>query len=109
MNNTQPQTYNVDYFIAKFEAIPEKEWIVGQYINATGCDALGHCGWRSFFRGKVETVEGLSLNDLFIKSLGVTVYDVNDSKHYGFTQDSPKQRILAALRDIKAKQEQASN
>lgn len=36
--------YDVDYFINKFEAIPEEMWCVGLWVDSEGrkC-ALGHC------------------------------------------------------------------
>lgn len=42
------EIYNVDYFIRKFEAIPEERWITGAFVDPSGnCCAFGHCGVRS--------------------------------------------------------------
>jgi len=40
--------YDVDYFIQKFEAIPEEKWTAGMYYNSEteACCVLGHCGDR---------------------------------------------------------------
>lgn len=91
--------YTVDYFIEKFEAIPEDNWITGKYYDPEiGCCALGWCGEKNF----EETVESNSLTNL----LKGWVAEINDGTLHGqhikyrkFT--TPKQRILAALNDIK--------
>ena len=91
---------NADYFIAKFEAIPDNRWCVNTYegggiIRRKHC-AVGHCGVRDFF---TTTDEARCLYQVF-GDLMVTA--VNDGRHPGYPQPTPKQRILAALRDIKA-------
>lgn len=90
--------YNVDYFIQKFEAIPEP-WAIGTFEDELGrkC-ALGHC-----CEAEAPTEEGAALRALF-KKAGMAVGWVNDGPHFNYQQTTPKQRILAALRDIKAKQ-----
>jgi len=35
--------YTVDYFIKKFEAIPENKWFIGGYEDGYKKCALGHC------------------------------------------------------------------
>ena len=99
MNSSAPQ-FTVDYFIAKFEAIPEEEWCEGEYVSSDGrkC-ALGHCGHSPFGL----TFEREALINLFKKS-GLYASDINDGKHSKYQQPTPKQRILAALRDIKERQ-----
>lgn len=89
-------TFDVDYFIKKFEAIPHDKWTTGDYGDNLGrkC-ALGHCAdWT--------TGEGRDLQELFLnRRLRVT--DVNDGKdpEYNFHGSHPKNRVLAVLRDIK--------
>ena len=95
---TKP-TYNADYFIAKFEAIPEEKWTTLTYHEGDKSCALGHCG-RTI--GGC-TQESRALGDLFEKH-GLWVPDVNDGCDSRYPQPTPKQRILAALRDIKAKE-----
>lgn len=89
-------TYDVDYFIAKFEAIPEELWFVNGYTDFTGrhC-ALGHCGetGNHFARcDEAETLQRILQND---------TVPINDGYHPWYHQPTPKQRILAALGDVK--------
>lgn len=93
--------YTVDYFIEKFEKIPEEKWITGLYedINGNHC-ALGWCG----VKGDAND-ESAELTRLFWK-IDKSVIRVNDGILYAeYQQSTPKQRILAALRDIKSKME----
>jgi hypothetical protein len=107
--------FTVDYFIAKFEGIPDRQWTRSQYTDGWGgfC-ALGHCGEHvetstdgSMRRRNVQTEEAEALRKLFSDSLGIYCSPdrVNDGMAEEYQQENPKQRILAALRDIKAAQE----
>lgn len=103
METSKNEVYTVDFFINKFEAISEEMWNIGDYHNISlkkFC-ALGHCG---FYLGH-QTDEGLALDRLFTKHLNLSVAKTNDGKYQCYLQTSPKQRILAALFDIKAKQQ----
>lgn len=92
-------TYDVDYFIAKFEAIPENKWTTREYIDENGrCCALGHCGQRQGCYGFTEEAE--YLRHIFYKYYYTGIVSVNDN-FIGSSIESPKQRILAALYDIK--------
>ena len=100
--------YTVDYFIKKFEAIPEDEWTTGSngwYGHDGKFCAEGFCGCGS---GNNKTQELFSLIDLFKVVLpnqkNDVVYLVNDGRLNDYLQDHPKQRILAALYDIKTMQ-----
>lgn len=93
--------YDVQYFIDKFEGIPEELWNEdGNYINSKNrkCKcAMGHLGiWHS---SKLND-EAIALSSL-IGSFGL-VTDINDGypsyRKYGST---PKERILNALKEIK--------
>lgn len=110
--------YTVEYFIEKFEGIPEEEWCIGIQQNELGqrC-AFGHClpieqrqmGYLSSGRGN-ETPEGKSLKAMFeihFKSNEVmwSVAYINNGKNEMFQQPTPKQRILAALYEIRDKQQ----
>jgi len=93
--------YNVDYFINKFEAIPENEWHTGHYSNYdnTAHCALGHCG-----EGIHKTKESKHLSILIRTNLDdrhFAVPNINDGENEKYQQPTPKQRILAALYDIK--------
>lgn len=91
--------YDVDYFIAKFEAIPEERWCTGALIDGQGrCCAFGHCGDRE--DGDIPT-EANELQMLGLRH-GLRFAAINDGRFAGFNQPTPKQRILAALRSLKA-------
>lgn len=97
--------YNVDYFINKFEAIPDCQWTVGQLTNNQGqyC-ALGHCSY-TVKNGLTE--ESNALEKLIIAYYNTSVVAINDNlQRYpegNFTSygSTPKERILTALRQIK--------
>lgn len=92
--------YDLNYFIAKFEAIPEWKWITLRYHDERGSCALGHCGCRE---NQDATTESLALETIFKDHLDTHVYKVNDGGYFAlYQQPTPKQRILAALYDIKA-------
>lgn len=86
--------YTVDYFIEKFEAIPEELWCIGTFQIGEKCCAFGHCGGTEHIGA--NTVE---CNEL-IKVLTV-VAETNDGTNKLYQQPTPKQRILAALNDKK--------
>lgn len=89
--------YDCDYFIKKFEAIPEDNWWVGDFRNmGNHCQfcALGHCGMTYHN----STKESDALDELFGDAV---VPEINDGENPAYQQPTPKQRILAALYDIK--------
>jgi hypothetical protein len=99
MNDTVPETkpvFDVDYYIGRCEALPESEWCTGTVLNAAGqCCVIGH-----FFH---DGIDGLSR--AFKGVLDLSLVKVNDGEEARYQQPTPKQRILAALRDIKAANE----
>lgn len=122
--------YTVDYFIKKFKAIPERKWTVKEFRNWMGqrC-AMGHClpdffidlSAKYFSEGAETLPEGLCkkyINDLreceglcliINKSSARTgsemVIKINNGDDPRYQQSTPKQRILAALNDIKRLQQ----
>lgn len=87
--------YTVQYFIDKFEAIP----VLGRGSVTLGC-AYGQCGGYS-------TEESMGLTNIFriLNDNAVSmVIIINDGTHPSYRQPTPKQRILAALYDIRAMQ-----
>lgn len=94
-------TYTRDYFIQKFEAIEEDQWLVGEFEHHGRCCALGHCGHT----GDGHTEESRALRTLLEhhnpdNSMHYAVFCINDNEHPSYKQPTPKQRILAALRDL---------
>jgi hypothetical protein len=112
INNMEQTIYNVDFFITKFSAIDESDWCIEVLGDEYGrhC-AMGHCGARP---GRIR--DGLFLTDeakALIELFGGDIMDVtviNDNswrykdKRSVYKQPTPKQRILAALYDIKRAQ-----
>lgn len=101
--------YSVDFFIAKFERIPEELWCIAMFDDGAGkhC-ALGHCGTKNGFKELVG--EAVGLNILFCgisEKIGryVSVVEINDGHDPNYQQPTPKQRILGALYDIKKMQQ----
>ena len=92
--------YDVDYFIRKFEGIPEEFWCVGDYSDHGKHCAYGHCGMH---HGKNE--ENSALEKVFQCKEGLNIVNINDGGDCQYKQLHPKQRILAALYDIKKLQQ----
>lgn len=103
--------YTVDYFIAKFEAIPEEQWCMLNLENTCGqkC-ALGHLGNASPSALNAESVALVEILRPFHKgtlcqdSDIVTHINDFDFGYWAALGETPKQRILAALRMAKQKQ-----
>lgn len=111
------QVKDVDYFINKFEKIPESKWS-GMDWEVDGARCVnGHCGVGrdNYAKG---TPESIALNKLFDKIAVTTIgrnnyssfywwktVSVNDGNTKEYQQPTPKQRILAALYDIKNTQQ----
>ena len=102
--------YNADYFIKKFESIPESKWAIGSFKRKYGqCCALGHCGQTNF----AASEEANALSSLFYMYLNTNPVMINDA--VGHLRDdagkelmrvdefgtTPKERILVALECIK--------
>lgn len=106
--------YDCDYFIKKFDRISENRWCVFENKNKQGqCCAYGHCGTD-------YSSEGNGLRELdykFTPLLNLTwigggrykqstkLADINNGLYAEYQQPTPKQRILAALYDIKRMQQ----
>lgn len=108
--------FNVDYFIAKFSAIPDEKWKVGGAKFGDCMCALAHCGeghWCDMNEERAALIElfGSKGGDSF--EAVTDVNDGSDPKTCYFQSErlveilahkTPKARILAALNDIKSKQ-----
>lgn len=93
--------YNVDYFLNKFDAIPDDQWTTQVYqsslVNAH-C-ALGHCGETVLS----SSVESTTLSRILEMHLDAFVIFINDGhSDYADLGDTPKERIMNALILIKA-------
>lgn len=106
--------YNVDYFIKMFSAIPENLWCIRTTLNDKGqrC-AYGHTRQM----GVVNEFENLDIkyrDRLKLTWIGnaykqQTVFaDINNGYYAEYQQLTPKQRILAALHDIKKMEDMQS-
>lgn len=104
--------YTIDYFIAKFQAIPSNQ--IGDSQDK-GC-AYGQC--RNGEHNGSRTAEGKALTRLMKMLLPLTpVLDapfdpdqgtparINNGETKEYQQPTPKERLLAALYDIKAMQQ----
>lgn len=95
--------YNIEHFIWKFGRIPERSWCTKKYVKDNAHCALGHCGVGALNDAPEVTVEALDLAGLF--GGYVAVAKINDGKDQRYLQPTPKQRVLAALHDLKAKED----
>jgi hypothetical protein len=108
--------YDVDYFIRKFEAIPESLWTVNtRHENGKRC-ALGWCyvtsaeAEASMLPPYVDNEEDKALCALvmFLHEYNSDIYGmggINNGVYKSYQQSTPKQRVLAALQDIKLLQQ----
>lgn len=92
--------YTVDFFINKLEAIPENKWCVGKMSDHLGnhC-ALGHCGAKENDINLSKEARALHL--LIYYYLGFAAFQINDNSFKKYPQPTPKQRIIAALKNVR--------
>lgn len=106
--------YTVEHFISKFAAIPSDQIGTDQY---SGC-AYGQCRSSKHAQDGSETAEGRALTKLMRSLPNLTPVAgaawepyistparINNGDVAEYPQPTPKQRILAALYDIKAQNE----
>lgn len=102
-----PIPYTKEYFIAKFEAIHEDHWCVGVIQDKYGARcARGHCfktvnSYEDFrlcalFQPKEDYFAGFFGERL----VPVIIALINNGQDSRYQQPTPKQRVLAALRDL---------
>jgi hypothetical protein len=100
--------FTVDYFIKKFEAIPEEKWCTYNRINHhfQRC-AHGHC----YIGDPDNSIADENINNEEMGLIDLATHlclrgfaTINNGEHPSYPQPTPKQRILAALYDIKAMQ-----
>ncbi len=97
--------YDVNFFIRKFEAIKDKNIIshsFGSQNDKNKC-AFGWCGY--FGHGLImDYPEAHALWLLMKRNINAIPSVINDGGDHRYLQSTPKQRILAALHDIKSMQ-----
>ncbi len=102
--------FTVDYYIQKFSQIPEENWTKGDMGRGNIHCAIGHCNVKDgdiSEKGDILIEEGQELAKLIYlvspqDDLFTTVFYINDSRYKtNYKQETPKQRILAALHDVK--------
>lgn len=106
--------FTIDYFINKFEAIPEERWTTGTFkriINTPEkldyqCCALGHLGLKKhddiFLNEKAKALQSFFNKDTSGRPSCVPVTNINDDYSERYHKgETPKQRILNALKSIK--------
>lgn len=98
--------YDVNYFIDKFQKISASLWIVGAFGQQDFHCALGHCGARCS-SDVVPLSEASILVGIMRKHLNSFPSIINDGLNSNYPQHTPKQRILAALQDIKKMQDKS--
>lgn len=96
--------YDVNYFIEKFEAIPEEYWCIGSFGNGGIHCAFGHCGMRSYTDILSDVAEADALN-----KISNDIVDVNDGYSQKYKGQYPKERILSLLYDIRDKELSEAN
>lgn len=92
-NELNSMQYDLYYFISKFKAIPDSEWITGEYGDAQGrrC-ALGHCKILGGYGGTPESKA--------LGALAPNITQVNDGLSKRYLQKTPKARVLAYLSHV---------
>lgn len=77
-------------------------FITGAFTKGTKHCAEGWC--RTDYQGYSEsTMESIALDRLFYKYLSIGVAMINDGEDHRFQQKTIKERIMAALEEIKQK------
>lgn len=116
METLTATTYNKQYFMEFFAAIPEDKWCINEQQNGLGQEcAVGLLRTNEQRRARVwanaESNERVkALLDLFKASgisgskndeYGFCIAYINNGDDSNYLQNTPKQRILAALSDCK--------
>lgn len=87
--------YDLEYFIKKFEAIPEDQWTAGVFMDDDGrCCAYGHCGANE----NSPTLESGMLSDLCPLTISVNDNKAGKYSHFG---DTPKERVVNYLKSLR--------
>lgn len=98
------QQFNAQFFINFFGAIPGKDWCSGNLVDGQGrkC-AYGHLTPELSMEEINPELEN-EFNKLGIENGIDNFAAINNGKNPNYQQPTEKQRILAALRDIRNKE-----
>lgn len=98
MDWTPPST--IEAVIAHMEGTDESAWLTDVVRSA---DGSRNCFFGHLFSMGADDREGTRLWDWFESEYSTTysVYPINDGDHPGYRQETPKQRVLAYLRDLR--------
>ena len=98
---------DLDYYIKKLEGVPEENWITGQLWTPEGKGCVqGWLGARGLDEDSMTITYEMPEELLSFLALveGKNIPGINNGyKNCGYTQPTPKQRILAYLRDLQGK------
>ncbi len=118
LKNLNMETFNLDYFIKKFKAIPNRKWNVGKQLalDGTRC-ALGHCKlseidkFADLFNNETLTIikktsnNDYEVGDILYPDMSYNninkVAAINNGETKEYQQETPKKRIVAALENLK--------
>jgi len=107
LGSQQSGIFNIDYFIDKFNSIPDKDWCMSMLRQGDQRCALGHCGLKTIEVAWSDEVRALvdmaNINDWPDWCAPIVLADINDGTveylKYGKT---PKDRIVNYLKEIKS-------
>ncbi len=101
--------FDVDYFIKKFEAIPENLFTTDTFRSDGQYCALGLCGMNytnsKWAKEPINRVPESILEARSLLEVLPLTTAINDGNNSYYQQPTPKQRVLAALYDIKTTQQ----
>ncbi len=89
--------YNIQYFINFFSQIPEENFLVRKYRECEKGCAMGLLQDNLLAHSTLYNIG----NKYFRSASSTSIIDINNGDHPQYQQPTPKQRILAALYDIK--------
>lgn len=92
--------YDLDYYIERFSAIPDDQWITGEFKDNQGrCCALGHLGERNMGDSPQDV---LTLQYIALDNGNHYISNINDGEpEYLHLGNTPKERVINFLKQLK--------